>query len=387
MKILLRLLGTGGLIILAAAAGGCTADQVPDINARAQIQNLDSGVPDGFRRAERDYAWEFPRDYGPHLDFQTEWWYYTGNFEADHGGQFGYQLTFFRRGLVPPDQGISRESSWAADQVYMGHFALTDVESGTHAGFERFSRGGAGLAGAESMPFQVWLEDWSIVEEDSGGYRIRAEQDGFGIDLYLRDQKGVVFHGEGGCSRKGPDPGNASYYFSQTRLETEGAVLVGGERIPVEGLSWMDHEFSTSALSPGQVGWDWFSIQLDDGTDLMVFQIRRSDGTVDPYSSGTLIDPQGKKESLSREDFQIQTQDIWLSPESGAEYPAAWNVKIPGQDLTLEIQPLLADQEMDVSYIYWEGAVQVTGAYQGQQVSGLGYVELTGYAASMEGEF
>ena len=376
------------IFLLAAAftwscSGGINAGR----SNQPQIQSLEQGSAAGFRRAKPDYSWDFPRDFGPHPEFQTEWWYYTGTLEAVQGQQFGYQLTFFRRGLKPPDQLASRESSWAADQVYMGHFALTDVESGSHTSFERFSRGAAGLAGAESVPFQVWLEDWSISGLDSGGYRLQAKQDGMGVDLILEEQKGVVFHGEDGYSRKGPDPGNASYYFSQTRLEASGTVTAAGETFPVRGLSWMDHEFSTSALSPGQVGWDWFSIQLDQGTDLMVFQIRRSDGSVDPYSSGTLIDPEGKTEALSREDFQIQVQDTWRSPRSDAVYPSSWRVNLPGQDLILEIQPLLADQEMDVSYIYWEGAVQVTGIYQGQPVSGLGYVELTGYAASMEGEF
>jgi predicted secreted hydrolase len=215
----------------------------------------------GYRRADGPAAIEFPRDQGPHEDYQTEWWYYTGNLDTAEGRHFGYQLTFFRRALVPPAGREARASTWGADQVYMAHFALTDAGSGQYQAFERFSRGAAGLAGAQASPYQVWLDDWSVQEDVSGTVRLRAAQEGLALDLRLSDQKGPILQGDRGYSQKGPDPGNASYYYSQTRLETSGTVQAEGASYPVAGLSWMDHEWSTSSLSAGQVGWDWFSIQ------------------------------------------------------------------------------------------------------------------------------
>jgi predicted secreted hydrolase len=201
------------------------------------------------------------------------------------------------------------------------------------------------------------------------------------------DGKGPILQGDGGYSRKGPEPGNASYYYSQTRLETWGTVQVGDTLYQVDGLSWMDHEFSTSALSPDQVGWDWFALQLDDGSELMVFQIRKADGTADPFSSGTLVAADGSTRHLSRDDFEIAVDATWRSPRSGATYPARWTVEVPVADLTLEIEPYLADQELNVSYTYWEGAARISGERTGSVVSGNGYVEMTGYAGSMQGQF
>jgi predicted secreted hydrolase len=343
--------------------------------------------PTGFTRAEGPREWDFPEDYGLHPDFQTEWWYYTGNLESEHGDRFGYQLTFFRRALLPSGDRVDRQSAWATDQVYMAHFAITDVESGEHYDFERFERGAAGLAGSKINPFQVWLEDWRVVQVNEQKFTLRASQAEIELDLSLDDLKGPVLHGERGYSQKGPEPGNASYYYSQTRLDTSGRLIIANQVFAVKGMSWMDHEFSTSALSPGQVGWDWFSLQLNEGSDLMVFQIRRIDGSIDPFSSGTWVDSQGQTSQLSNQQFTLRAVDNWRSPNSGAEYSSEWLLEVPSLDLQLEIKPFLADQEMDVSYIYWEGAVKIEGTISGRQVSGIGYVELTGYAESMEGDF
>ena len=344
-------------------------------------------APDGFVRADGSHTWNFPADYGPHPEYQTEWWYYTGNLQTSNGRRFGYQLTFFRRGLLPPENTKERASRWATNQVYMGHFAISDITAQEHQGFEHFSRGAAGLAGTQSEPFQVWLENWKVEELGMGQWRLEAEQDGVKIDLVLTDGKGAILQGEDGYSQKGPETGNASYYFSQPRLISEGVLEINGNEFQVSGLSWMDHEFSTSASSPGQVGWDWFSLQLEDGTDLMVFQIRREDGSIDPFSSGTLSTPRGKVIRLEQDDFDIQPRKNWHSPHSGATYPVDWEINIPKQDLTLEIQPYMNDQEMNVSYIYWEGAVSIRGNYLGQGVTGNGYVEMTGYSSPMEGGF
>jgi predicted secreted hydrolase len=341
----------------------------------------------GFQRAEGPRNWDFPQDFGPHPDYQTEWWYYTGNLVSETGNRFGYQLTIFRRALLPPDDRTARASAWAADQVYMAHFALSDIAEREHYAFERFSRGAAGLAGARAEPYQVWLENWQVLQTADGKYQLTAAQDEIALDLILEDLKGPILHGDRGYSRKGPEKGNASFYYSQTRLLTTGRVRTTNGSYEVSGLSWKDHEFSTSALSDGQVGWDWFSIQLDDGGEIMLFQIRSEDGSIVPFSSGTWIGPEGETIQINREEFEIQVRDTWRSPNSGAQYPSEWSLEVPSLDVSLVVKPYLADQEMDVSYTYWEGAVEVSGTAQGTDVSGSGYVELTGYAASMEGEF
>jgi predicted secreted hydrolase len=309
-KILIGLLTISLLLALSAIL--LRRDE-PEV--RAQLVAMADGAA-GFARATGPRPIEFPADHGPHPDYQTEWWYYTGNLETSDGRHFGYQLTFFRRALMPPAQRQDRLSNWAADQVYMAHFALADVAGRRYQTLERFARGAAGLAGAQGTPYRVWLEDWKIEEVEPNVVRLRASQDDLAIDLLLIDRKGPLLQGDGGYSQKGPEPGNASYYYSQTRLDSSGTVQVGDALYQVDGLSWMDHEFSTSALAPDQVGWDWFALQLDDGSELMVFQIRKADGSVDPFSSGTLVAADGSTRHLSRDDFEIRVGDTWRSPRN-----------------------------------------------------------------------
>lgn len=373
---LVALVAVGALVL----RGGSEEPEARLLAAEPEIE--------GFARVEGPPGFDFPADHGPHPAYQTEWWYYTGNLTAADGRHFGYQLTFFRRALRPAEEVAERESGWAANQVYMAHFALADVQGRDYRSFERFSRGAAGLAGAESPPFRVWLENWSVEQTADGTYHLRAEADGLALDLTLDDLKGPALQGEEGYSQKGEDPGNASAYYSLTLLETQGEVRAGGEPVTVEGLSWMDHEYSTSALSRGQVGWDWFSIQLDDGSEFMLFTLR-TDGGVDPYSHGLYVEPDASTATLRHRtgDYTIEVLDTWRSPDTGAEYPARWRVVIPERGVAVEIEPWLADQEFQGSYSYWEGAVRVSGERNGDPVTGSGYVELTGYAGSMEGEF
>ena len=253
-----------------------------------------------FKKAIGPRNFVFPDDYGSHDLYETEWWYYTGNLFDENGRQFGYQLTFFRRGLPVSTKPENRNTAWATDQIYMAHFTLTDVENSQHYQFEFLSRGGEiGLAGTKTKPFfEVWLNDWSVVQLDQDRFTLHAAKGDIAIDLNLADLKGVVFNGDGGLSQKGPEIGNASYYFSQTQLETNGMIAVNGETLDVKGLSWMDHEFGTSALGKGQVGWDWFSIQLDTNEELMFFQIRDAEGNISPYSSGSFIGSDGKLLSI-----------------------------------------------------------------------------------------
>ena len=383
------LTGIGLLVLLVAISFALTQRQEPQVQARlVALADGQGGDPlAGFLRAKAPANLEFPSDHGPHLDYQTEWWYYTGNLATAEGRRFGYQLTFFRRALAPPALRSDRPSAWAADQVYMAHFALTDVSAGRFYAYERFSRGAGGLAGAQAEPYHVWLEDWEVREIEPGVARLLAAQDGLVLDLVLTDQQGPILQGDSGYSPKGPQPGNASYYYSQTRLESAGTVQVADAVYPVDGLSWMDHEWSTVGLAADQVGWDWFSIQLDDGSALMAFQLRKEDGSIDPFSSGTLIEPDGSTRHLESDEFEIRVDETWRSPSTGATYPAAWTLTVPVADLTLEIEPYLADQELNLSYAYWEGAVRVEGEQAGQTIAGNGYVEMTGYAGSMQGEF
>jgi predicted secreted hydrolase len=330
----------------------------------------------------------FPKDFGPHPDFQTEWWYYTGNLVTQEGRRFGYQLTFFRRALQSPDMKVERSSAWAADQVYMAHFALTDLTATQFHAFERVQRGATGLAGAQTIEgYRVWLEDWEVVQSVKNSYHLHASQDGLMLDLDLVDTKGPILQGNRGYSQKGPEPGNGSYYYSQPRLDSRGTVTHDSLTYEVTGSSWKDHEYSTSALAPDQVGWDWFALQLSDGSELMVYTIRKQDGSIDPFSSGTFIKADGSTILLTNKDFLVEVTDQWRSPESGAVYPAGWTIHVAAADLELNVTPLAAGQELRLSFTYWEGAVQVEGQAKGQVINGQGYVELTGYAHSMQGEF
>jgi predicted secreted hydrolase len=335
----------------------------------------------GFARALSVRDFSFPRDHGPHPRFRNEWWYWTGNLETASGRHFGFQLTFFRTALSP--MPAVRASAWATTQVYMAHFTLTDVAAGRFFAFERFSRGAMGLAGARADPFRVWLEDWSAVGRGGSApltLALHAADGDVAIELTLEAAKPVVLHGERGLSRKGAEAGNASYYYSFTRMATRGSVTVGSERYRVVGLSWMDREWSTSMLGKGQVGWDWFALQLDDGREVMFFRLRRKDAPAKGTGAGTLVHADGSTRALAAADVRVEVLDRWPSPGDGARYPARWRFRVPGERLDLEISPYVANQELRVAVRYWEGAVRVVGTADGRPVRGHGYVELTGYA-------
>lgn len=344
-----------------------------------------AGSAAGFARATEPDAIEFPRDLGPHDDYQTEWWYYTGNLATADGRPFGFQFTIFRRALVPPGELAAGDSDWRNGQVYLAHFAVSDIGAGEFHAAERFSRGAAGLAGAQADPYRVWLEDWSVEQIAPGQVRLRARTDEAALDLTLAETLPPVLHGDGGLSQKGPEPGNASYYYSIVQQQAVGTVTTGGESFAVSGQAWKDHEWSTSALSAGAVGWDWFSLQLDNGGALMLFEIRREDGTREATSAGSYIAPDGTITHLALGDWSLAVMDTWTSPTSGAEYPAGWRISVPSAGLELEGRPLMADQELNLSTVYWEGAVEFSGTLDGAPVGASGYIEMTGYAGTMEG--
>ena len=325
---------------------------------------------------------EFPRDHASHPDYRIEWWYYTGNLEAETGRRFGYQVTFFRVGI---DRVPENPSVWSVRDLFMAHLAVTDLESGRHLIDERLNRAGPAWAGARTDQLEVWNEDWRL-ETDAGDHRLYALSDdrSFGVDLRLAADQSPVLHGRDGFSQKGSEPGNASHYYSLTRMDTRGDLRLDGAAIDVTGLSWMDHEFGTTFLEPSQQGWDWFSLQLDDGTDVMVYRLRQQDGRVDSHSSGTIVFRDGGVTILSPEDVQLVPSREWVSPTSKARYPVEWVVEVPGESLHLEVSAALDAQELHTAQstgvTYWEGAVVVTGSRGGRPITGRGYLEMTGYA-------
>ena len=364
-------------LLLAAACGPIPPRGGDGRPALAVTDVLRTGG-EGFARALLPRPFSFPADHGSHAGFRTEWWYFTGNLTTAEGRRFGYQLTFFRNQLRA--EPVARPSAWAAYEVFMAHFALTDVDAGRFYAAERFRRAAQGLAGATAEPFRVWLEPWSAaaLTGEIPPLRLVAADGEVALDLELTPGKPLVLQGEAGLSRKGAEPGNASYYYSFTRLPTAGSIEVGGERFAVSGASWMDREWSTSSLSTGQVGWDWFALHLNDGRDLMVYQLRRGDGTADPASRGALIDAGGGSVPLLPEEVALRTRSTWRSP-TGAIYPSRWHLSLPNHGLDLELTPLLDDQEHRGAFAYWEGAVEVRGINSGQPVAGVGYIEMTGY--------
>ena len=373
------------VIVLAALIAGAfllQQDGEEEIRAALAVAEAMGGDTTGYDRADEIRTLIFPDDYGPHPGFKTEWWYYTGNLDTGQGRHFGYEFTIFRFALAPPDSSApARASGWSTNQLFMAHFALTDVAAEDFYAFERFSRGALDLAGAQAAPYRVWLEDWSMEGSPANLFpmRLRAAQDDVAIDLALETAKPLVLQGDRGLDPKGPEPGNASYYYSFTRLPTTGTITVEGRSYPVRGLSWKDHEWSTSALADDQVGWDWFALQLSNGQDLMFYQLRRRDGTASLFTNGVLVAPDGSTTPLAPTDVTLDVLDTWTSPRSDAAYPARWQFRVPSHTLDLQITPHMADQELDVSVRYWEGAVRVEGTVDGAVVSGHGYVEMTGY--------
>ncbi|MDH4031091.1 MAG: carotenoid 1,2-hydratase [Chromatiales bacterium] len=341
---------------------------------------LGEGDTAGFELADPGYRLVFPADHGPHPDFRTEWWYFTGNLMADDGRHFGFQYTIFRFALAA--EGADRASPWATRQIWMGHLALTDVTGERFYRVERFARGGSiGLAGATSEPFRVWLDDWAMQSQQDSflPLQLSAQDADFGIELLLTEGVGPVLQGEQGYSAKGPGTGNASHYYSFTRLDTLGRIRIGAEDIKVAGQAWLDREWSTSALGPDVNGWDWFALQMSDGSDLMFYRLRRADGRSDPLSAGLIVGPGGSARRLASVDARVRPTRYWTSDETGIRYPVAWQLELPGEALDLQVEALLDAQEMALSVRYWEGAVGITGSRDGRAIEGFGYLEMTGY--------
>jgi predicted secreted hydrolase len=340
-----------------------------------------------------DRAVSLPADHVSHPDYKIEWWYYTGNLDTREGRRFGYQVTFFRVGVnrTPPNA-----SRWAVRDLHMAHFAVSDLASGRFHVFDRLQREGAGWAGAATDRYAVWNGTWAARANPDGSHHLTARDasdvsDGTSrgdtqrqeivLDLTLTNTSRSMAHGRDGYSRKGRETGNASAYYSLPRLVTRGTITIDGQRYDVTGSSWMDHEFGSSVLEADQVGWDWSGLQFDDGRELMLYQMRRRDGSRDPFSSGTLMNRDGSIVRLTREDYVLEPLDTWRSEATGTRYPTRWRVTIPGQRLTFEVKAAMNNQELhtprSTNVTYWEGAVDVIDT--NGRARGRGYAELTGY--------
>ena len=397
-------------------AGGCGNDVRTPPSATLSVAELLGGSDTLHARAAGPREFTFPRDHGPHPEYRTEWWYFTGNVTAADGRELGYQLTFFRSALADSASYArasgGERSALRGRHAYMAHFAVTDGGTGVFRAAEKFARGAAGLAGAEvggvtgdeaggvagaeaaglrapappgtSGALRVWLEDWAAesVAASTFPLRLRARAGDIAIDLLLERGKPIVLQGDRGLSRKGPEPGNASYYYSLTRMPTRGNISTASGTWSVSGLSWLDREWSTSALSPGVTGWDWMSLQLSDSTELMLYRLRRSDGSVDPFSAATFVGPDGSTTGFAADAFTMVPTGEWRSA-AGVPYPVAWRVAIPALDLELDVAAPVEDQELNLAVRYWEGMVRVTGSRGDRALTGRGYLEMTGHAGSI----
>lgn len=337
-----------------------------------------------FSPARPGYQFQFPKDHGAHPTFRTEWWYYTGHLRTTSGRAFGFELTFFRR-AIPHDEVKTLPSRWSVTQLYLGHFAVTDIAGRRFHFSEKVSRAGLGKAGAAESELRVWIDAWRVQGSVEGvsTHTLVAEDGDYALSLTLEPMKPAVIHGQGGISLKGTETGQASHYYSLTRLAATGRLTIGQESFDVTGTGWMDHEFGSADLGQDLIGWDWFSIQLADQSELMLYGLRRRDGSSDPVSSGTIVFPDGRTQHLLLEDFTVEATRSWTSAASHATYPSRWRISVPSLDLSLDVVPVLAEQELRTSrstqVTYWEGAVTISGSKQGRAVTGQGYVELTGY--------
>ncbi|HEY2823673.1 MAG TPA: lipocalin-like domain-containing protein [Candidatus Acidoferrum sp.] len=334
------------------------------------------------------YRYEFPRDHFDHPGYQTEWWYYTGNVVSSDGHRFGFELTFFRQG-VSRAATTTPTSAWDVRDIYLAHLALSDLDGGHFYHAERTNRSGPGIAGVSASDGRIWNGNWQV-QWNGEEQNLKAVDPRFELQLTLRSEKSPVIHGENGVSQKAPGPGHASHYISLTRLATSGTLALNGKTFQVTGLAWMDHEFFTHQLESEQIGWDWFSVQLADKTELMLFRIRRKDGSVDPFSAATFVDARGQSTHLNSTEFSLQpTGATWTSPATKATYPVQWKITVPKFGLELETKTPLPSQELTGSSgtltpSYWEGAVTYEGARATTKIQGAGYLEMTGYDRPFE---
>ena len=378
------------VLALTAPLAASPSGAVPPSGAsEGPLDVLRGGQRPGFALALAPRPFSFPLDHGPHPQFAHEWWYVTGHLRGPRAERFGFELAFFRLGLAPPGSPLataattgstpSGASRWRAHEIYVAHFAITDLPAGRFVARARYARAALGLAGAQADPLRVWLDGWSLGAAPSGEWQLHAAEGDYELTLQLRPLMSPVLNGIAGLSVKSGEPGAASYYYSVPRIAVQGRLRADSRELPVQGLAWLDREWGSGALGTNEQGWDWFAVQLDDGSTLMYYALRDRDGTLDSHSAGTFVAADGRIQGLAAQDLRIEVLDYWTSPRGG-RYPARWRLRSSALGLDLSVQPLLADQELDTSPRYWEGAVQVSGSRAGRRASGQGYVELVGYA-------
>lgn len=337
-----------------------------------------------WQTASPGWRYDFPRDHHAHNEFKTEWWYFTGNLTNVSGRRFGYELTFFRQGICPPDERDRTSSRFIVDDLKFAHFTVTDATGQRFLFHQKVSRGSFGEAGFDSGQRLAWIESWDLKRNDDGSFDLVGNAPDAAIQLHLLARKPPVIHGRDGISRKAEGTSHASHYYSLTRLETSGRVRVRTENFVVSGESWFDHEWATNQLAPEQAGWNWLSAQFEDGTELMLYQMRLKNGAIDPISSGTFVHKDGTSVSLTSADFQMIPESFWKSPITGANYPIGWRITVRTEQLDFRVDPVMANQELVFSpLIYWEGAFDLTGTRATKPIRGRGYLELTGYAGSL----
>lgn len=330
------------------------------------------------------WNYRFPEDHGVHPDFRTEWWYFTGNVRDDTGHEFGFHLTFFRQGVR---EGQTAElSRFVVNDFKFAHFAISDLGAKRFQSQQKVSRGAFGEAGCAASGRIAWIDDWTLDGRADGTFFLTAKDGDHAIALRVEPAKTAVIHGENGVSQKAEGVGHASHYYSFTRLKTTGEMTVGGKARKVSGESWFDHEWATNQLTDEQAGWDWFSIQLSDGTELMLYQMRLKSGGIDPNSSGTFVAANGEGSHLRRRDYSLTPIDFWTSKTTNAKYPVCWRLEIPSLNIDLRLTTPLRQQELVFGQLaYWEGAIRIEGSQDRHPIAGHGYMELTGYNGALRG--
>lgn len=347
----------------------------------AQAEEIDKF----YKKALPGYKFAFPRDHASHEDFKTEWWYYTGHLKSEDGKRYGYELTFFRSGVSPSEKSQAKRKERA--NVYLAHFAVSDVNNKKFHFFEKLTRSGLSLGTASSSVLHIYNDGWRV-DEAGDAMMLSADAEKTGIKLLLSSKKPPVIHGKDGVSQKADCVGCASHYYSLTRMDTKGLLFIDGQEKRVTGTSWMDHEFGSNQLTEEQIGWDWYSLQLSDNSELMLYIMRKKDGSIDKNSSGTIIGADGKTEHLALSQFKIRSKSKWLSPKSKGNYPLNWEVEIPSKQIKLQVTADFDDQELvtkrSTDVTYWEGASSITGTKMGKPILGEGYVEMTGYSETFK---
>ncbi|HEY7378776.1 MAG TPA: lipocalin-like domain-containing protein [Steroidobacteraceae bacterium] len=392
------ILGTALVTLLTACTPATDRNSNPPTPSTTRFETaLGARTANPYARADAPRAFVFPTDHAAHPQFRHEWWYFTGHLDGPQGERFGFEVTFFRLALQPPSQPLAGESHWRTSQLYAAHFAVTDPERRVFHSTERFARDALELAGASGSPLRVWLDDWSLTlpqrssntlrqgpsdalpGDTSEPWRLQAHDGPYRLALELRPQGPPVLNGDAGLSRKSSSTSAASYYYSIPRLAVTGVLARDEASMPVTGTAWLDREWGSDGLAPDEAGWDWFALQLEDGSTLMFYALRHQDGTRDAASAGTFVEASGEQQALRHDAVKISTQREWRSPRGG-RYPIDWHFEVATLGLDLRLRPILDEQELHTRPRYWEGAVDITGSRYGKPLQGRGYVELTGYA-------